>query len=312
VKVIEGCALNVDESVRSLIAGLAAVRGQAFSVSELHGGLTNRNFKVDVGSAAYVVRISSDQATVLAIDRDCEYRNSVLAAASGVGARVIEYDPGLGVLVVEYLDGVTLTDADFATPGMIGRVAQACRRLHAGQKFENDFDMFVIQRKYLEIVERNGYRIPADYMTFTEHVDQVAKALAVRAGDTVPCNNDLLAGNFIDDGNQLRLIDYEYSGNNDPCFELGNIWSECHLTDDQLDELVESYYGRTSRQTLARARLYGLMSRYGWTLWACIQAASSQLDFDFWSWGMEKYDAAVETFRGPDLRQFLTDAQCSD
>ena len=43
---------------------------------------------------------------------------------------------------------------------------------------------------------------------------------------TVPCNNDLLAANFIDDGDRIWIIDFEYAGNNDPCFELGNIWSE--------------------------------------------------------------------------------------
>ena len=60
-------------------------------------------------------------------------------------------------------------------------------------------------------------------------MERIRGALAVRAEPTVACNNDLLAGNFIDDGDAVRLIDYEYSGNNDACFELGNIWSECHL-----------------------------------------------------------------------------------
>ena len=109
----------------------------------------------------------------------------------------------------------------------------------------------------------------------------------------MPCNNDLLAANFIDDGEQVRIIDYEYAGNNDACFELGNIWSECHLTLDELEELITAYYGKPLRNKVARAQLQGLMSRYGWTLWASIQHHSSPLDFDFWSWGMEKYDAAV-------------------
>ena len=87
----------------------------------------------------------------------------------------------------------------------------------------------------------------------------------------MPCNNDLLAANFIDDGDQIWLIDYEYAGNNDACFELGNIWSECHLTLDELEELITAYYGKPLRNKVARAQLQGLMSRYGWTLWASIQ-----------------------------------------
>jgi thiamine kinase-like enzyme len=128
----------------------------------------------------------------------------------------------------------------------------------------------------------------------------------------VPCNNDLLAANFIDDGRSIWIIDYEYSGNNDPYFELGNIWSECHLSLGQLEELVTAYDGAFSRSRLARARLWGLMSQYGWTLWASIQDATSAIDFDFWSWGMEKYERAEATLGGADLEQLLSDAAQAD
>ncbi len=141
---------------------------------------------------------------------------------------------------------------------------------------------------------------------------RIRGALAVRDEPTVACNNDLLAGNFIDDGDHIWLIDYEYSGNNDACFELGNIGSECHLTDDELDHLVTAYYGRRLVNRIARARLQGVMSQYGWTLWASIQQATSEIDFDFWTWGMEKYERAVETFRGPGLDHLIEDVQRSD
>ena len=91
----------------------------------------------------------------------------------------------------------------------------------------------------------------------------------------MPCNNDLLAANFIDDGETIWLIDYEYSGNNDACFELGNIWGECQLPDEALEALVAEYYGRPLRNKVARAMLLGLAGKYGWTLWGAIQAAVS-------------------------------------
>jgi thiamine kinase-like enzyme len=166
--------------------------------------------------------------------------------------------------------------------------------------------------EYLERVRTYGYRLPPDYLDHSEAVGRIRAALAVRAESTVPCNNDLLAGNFIDDGEDIRIIDYEYSGNNDPCFELGNIWSECHLSLDQLEELVTHYYGRPRPSRVARARLQGLMSQYGWTLWASISDATSGIDFDYWSWGMEKYERAVATFRGPDLNRLLDEAGGKD
>ncbi len=113
------------------------------------------------------------------------------------------------------------------------------------------------------------------------------------------------AENFIDVGGEIRIIDYEYSGNNEPSFELGNVWSESNLSLDQLEQLVGHYYGERSPAKVARCRLWGLMSKYGWMLWASIQDGVSELDFDFWSWGLEKYVRAVDEFDGPDFERLL-------
>ena len=295
-----------------ILDSLDALRGRPREVTELTGGLTNRNYKVATPQGCYVVRHSSDDTTALAIDRDHEFRNSLIAAETGVGAPVVEYRPDLHILVVAFIPGTTFTDASFGVPGNVERVAAACRKLHSGGRFVNEFDMFDIQRRYLRIVHENGYRLPARYDEFAPHVEMIRKALAIRDEGTVPCNNDLLAANFIDDGERIWLIDYEYAGNNDACFELGNIWSECHLTIDQLEAMVAAYYGRPLRNKIARTQLQGLMSKYGWTLWASIQHATSRIDFDFWDWGMEKYDGALAMFQGPHLGRLLHDAQRID
>jgi thiamine kinase-like enzyme len=191
-------------------------------------------------------------------------------------------------------------------------VADACRRLHAGRRFRDDFDMFETQPRYLGIVQERGFRLPERYLEFAPHVAAIREAFAVREEETVPCNNDLLAENFILGADGFRLIDYEYSGNNDPCFELGNVWSESNLSLGQLEELVAHYYGRELRHKVARARLWGLMSKYGWTLWASIQDGVSDIDFDFWSWGMEKYERAVEEFDAPGFEELLDEARRAD
>ncbi|MDQ2959012.1 MAG: phosphotransferase family protein [Actinomycetota bacterium] len=292
----------------ALLDSIPQLRGPR-QVSELPGGLTNRNYRVSTQAGEFVVRVSPAGSELLSIDRDNEHRNSVIAASSGVGAPVIAYRPEARVMVVGYIDGQTFTDASFAVPGNLARVATSCKKLHDGQRFINDFNMFQLQHRYLTLVQERGFQLPPGYLDYQPQVERIREALKVREEPTVACNNDLLAGNFVDDGNQIWLIDYEYSGNNDPCFELGNIWSECHLSLEQLEELVQCYYQKPSRDKLARAQLQGLMSRYGWTLWASIQQASSELDFDFWSWGMEKYDAAVAMFRGPDFERLLQEVQ---
>ncbi len=289
---------------------IAVLRGQPREVEPLPGGLTNHNYKVTTPDGGYVVRVCSDDASALAINRDHEHRNSVLAAQAGVGAPVVDYLPERHVLVVGYIDGITFGDADVAAN--VARVAVACRQLHAGAPFVSDFDMFDTQRRYLTIVQDSGYRLPDRYLDHAPQVQRIHAAFAADPVPLVPCNNDLLAANFVDDGDKIWLIDYEYSGNNDACFELGNIWSECHLDDGQLDELVTTYYGRPRPSRVARAKLQGLMSRYGWTLWASIQAATSPIDFDFWEWGMEKYDAAESMFGGAEFDRLLDDVHHAD
>ena len=194
----------------------------------------------------------------------------------------------------------------------IPRIAAACRRLHAGQRFGNDFDMFDIQRGYLAVARARGFRIPDRYDDLRPQVDAAEKALAVRAEGTVPCHNDLLAANIIDDGDRIWLIDYELSGNNDACFELGNIAAESHLSDDALAALVTAYYGRPRRSKIARAYLLGLVGMYGWTLWGAIQNGASPIEYDFWGWAMERFEGAAAGFTAAGFPALLEAVQHDD
>jgi thiamine kinase-like enzyme len=291
----------------------ASLAARPRQVRELPGGLTNRNYQVTTPDGTFVARVSDAGGDLLAIDRDHEYRNSVAAAAAGAGAPVIEYRPEDRLLVVGYIEGRTLGNDDVADPATIARIADACRRLHTGPRFGNDFDMFDIQRRYLSVVRSRGFRIPDGYDDLLPRFEAAGAALAASNRDaTVPCNNDLLAANFIDDGDRIWLIDYEYSGNNDPCFELGNIWGECRLSVEALEELITAYYGRPLRSKTARARLLGLAGKYGWTLWGAIQHAASPLDFDFWTWAMERFEGAAAGFTAGDFTTLLEDVQRDD
>jgi thiamine kinase-like enzyme len=308
-----GAGMSARQELDALFDQTKSLAGQPRTISELSGGLTNRNYQVITPDGAFVARISSGGSELLAIDRDCEYRNSVTAAAAGAGAPVVEYRPQDRLLVIGYIEGRTFEAADVAAAANIPRIAQACRRLHNGARFGNDFDMFAIQRRYLSVARSRGFKIPAGYDDLLPRFTAAEKALAVRATKTVPCNNDLLPANFIDDGERIWLIDYELSGNNDACFELGNIGAEAHLSDEALAALVTAYYGRPRRSKIARARLLGgLIGMYGWTLWGAIQHAASPIDFDFWSWAMARFEGAARGLTAKDFTTLLGDVQRDD
>ncbi len=298
----------IDEQLLVRLDSVDALRERT-CVEELSGGLTNLNLKVTTPTGTYVARLSSEQSSLLAIDRAAEHSNSRAAAESGAAPAVLAYVPEQSLLVVEYVNGRTWTERDVLDPVNALRIGAACRKLHAGPRFVNEFNMLALQPHYLSIVQQRGFRLPDRYLDFAEQTHAIADALAVQSVATVPCNNDLLAANFIDTGEHLWLIDYEYSGNNDPFFEIGNIWSEATGNPDDLERLVSAYVGRTSASLTARARLWGLMSKYGWMLWASIQDGSSDLDFDFWSWGLEKYDRAVTEFDSPEFGTWLESAK---
>lgn len=275
------------------------------NLTELSGGLTNRNIKVETDHGDYVARISSNESSLLSIDRDNEFLNSKIAATVGIGAPVYDYRSEYGLLVIGFLQGKTFDAQDVARNA--NRIAQSVKQLHSAPAFKQDFDMFKIQQDYLRIVTDRKFRIPDGYLDFAKTKDDLQKAFAATDSGKVPCNNDLLPANFIDDGQKIWLIDYEYSGNNDPCFELGNIWSESGQPIEVLQELIAGYYGSFRQDKFARAWLFASLAKYGWTLWASIQDSISEIDFDFWEWGMLKYEDVKKDFGSIQFYKHISD-----
>ena len=286
-------ATELESAFGALLDQVPLVKNRT-SVTELSGGLTNRNLAIDADGTKYVARISSNSSDLLNINREDEYKNTIIAADVGIGATVHDYLPGQGLLLISYINGKTFGAQDIANN--LPRVAKSVKTLHSAKPFVSDFNMFTLQKRYLDIVQSNKFIYPDKYLDYEGHIADLKKALSVLPSEIVPCNNDLLPGNFIDDGEKIWLIDYEYSGNNDACFELGNIWAEAFLEYDALVELIDSYYGAHRPEKIARAWLQSLMAKYGWTLWAAIQASISDIDFDFRAWGGEKFDLAQSQF----------------
>ena len=280
-----------------------ALLAKRTSIKELSGGLTNRNFLIETPGDKYVARVSSNSSSFLSIDRGSEFINTTIAGKGGVGAEVLDYIPGEGLLLISYISGKTYSADDVAAN--LPRIATSLRNLHALEPFDHEFNMFNTQSNYLKIVKEQGFRVPEGYVDFEPMVAQIKKAFEVLFEGLVPCNNDLLPGNFIDDGTKIWLIDYEYSGNNDACFEIGNVWAEAFQPIEALEELVTAYYGAHRPDKVARAWLWALMAKYGWTLWASIQDSVSEIEFDFWEWGMSKYDLARSEFTSEYFKKAL-------
>jgi thiamine kinase-like enzyme len=279
--------------------------GREIRISPIPAGLTNQNFRVEVDSTPYFVRLPGQSTDLLAVDRANELHNTRAAAAAGAGPAVVDHDPSSGALVLAWIDGRTMSNAAFAEAGAPARIAQSLRRLHGATRFRDDFNMFRLTDYYLGVVEARSIRIPDGYRDALPKVALIEAALAAKPISSVPCHNDLLAENYLDDGSKLWIVDYEYSGNNDPTFELGNTAQELGFDASRQEELCAAYFGEATPALLARMRLQMIMSDVGWTLWAAIQAAISSIDYDFWGWAEERWGRASAAFGRDDFDGLL-------
>jgi thiamine kinase-like enzyme len=298
MSVIEDAVLKIDDW-----------KGKGVSIEPLSGGLTNTNYKVDVDGIPFFVRVPGESTELLAIDRKNEYINSKAASEAGVGPKVLYYLPDLQVMVLEFIEGKTMSKDALHAPGMPTRMAQAIKQLHVGPRFLTDFNMFRLTEYYLKVCDERDIPIPNGYLERMPIVEQIEKAMLVNPLPTVPCNNDLLAENYMDDGNVLRLIDYEYSGNNDPCFELGNTCQEMEFDEARIQEVCAAYFGSASPSKIARMKLNMVMSDVGWGLWAAIQEKISTIEYDFWGWAIERWGRAEEKMDSAEFPVWLKEVQ---
>src|SRR5205085_864286 len=148
----------------------------ATKVDQLVGGLTNANYKVTTPAGCYVVRISGKDTGLLAIDRENEVHNTIAAAEAGVGAPVVAALPEHNALVLEFLEGETMSPEKLRRGDRLELIAAACRRLHGSRRFLRDFDMFAIQRGYARVVRERDFRLPDRYLEFEPQVRELEEA----------------------------------------------------------------------------------------------------------------------------------------
>lgn len=294
--------------VEEAIARVSLWKGQKVKVSQLSGGLTNENYLVEASGQRYVMRIPGQSTDLLSIDRANEVYNTKAAATTGIGPQVLEHIPVLDALVLEFVPGATMSAKTLQSKEMASRIAASFHRLHNAPRFLKDFNMFRLIEEYLRIVDEHNVAIPAGYRDRLPEVARIEQAVRTGALPAVSCHNDLLCENFIDDGVALRIVDYELSGNNDPCFDLGNTAQEAEFDQDLRAALCAAYFGRDDARQLARMNLFALMSDIGWTLWGAIQAKISAVDFDFRGYYASRWARALDVLESERFGRWLNEA----
>jgi thiamine kinase-like enzyme len=217
----------------------------------------------------------------------------------------VDYVEDLQVMVLQFIDGRVPTVEDLQTPDQVRRIATAVRGLHAGPQFNNQADMFSWGKRWLRACESLSISVPDGLHGRLVDLDGIARALAVHPMATVPCHNDLAPYNFIDDGDRLWIIDFEFSGNNDPCFDLAGYVSEAELDEDLCTILLEAYFGEATPFLLARLRLCRVLSDFGWSVYCALQAEVRSDDERFSGWASNFWKAVLDVLDGDEMPHLL-------
>ncbi|MFQ5772967.1 MAG: choline/ethanolamine kinase family protein [Kiloniellaceae bacterium] len=257
------------------------------------GGLTNLVYKVEVGGARYVLRIPGE-GTETYIDREVEAHNARIAAEAGVSAELLFFDRADGLMLTRYLDGCATMSPELfkSRPGAPARAAAVLKRMHTcGKPFKFRFELFDMIDDYLGVLAKTEAPLPDGYRDVVKEAEAVRGLLAANPIPLAPCHCDPLAENFLDDGERMWVVDWEYSGMNDPIWDLGDVSVEAAFGEDEDQEMMEAYCGgRPAPAVFGRMVIYKAMCDLLWTLWGLIQFANKNPADDFWAYSVNRFE----------------------
>ena len=282
------------EALKVLVPGLSGHSG----APERMGGLTNRVYRL----GAYVLRLPG-QGTEAYIDRANEAVAARAASAAGVAPELVWAEPARGIMVTRFVTGcATMSpDAFRSRPGSPARAAQALARLHrSGANFPARFELFAMIDDYLRLLQGKPVALPAGYHAVLAEAEAVRAALGAHPVPLVPCHCDPLCENFLDSGQRMWIVDWEYSGMNDPMWDLGDLSVEGQFTPQQEEEMIRAYFGgEPSAFDRGRIVIYKAMCDLLWTLWGLIQHANQNPADDFWAYAVNRFERCKSLMSKP-------------
>jgi thiamine kinase-like enzyme len=304
---------NAAESHPDLVAAMQRVpelAGRGLTLIPLSGGITNRNYRVDVEGSPerYVIRLAGNDTHLLGISREVEHAATVAAAGVGVGAEVVAFLRPEGYLLTRFIEGTPIADLDIHAPAVIERVADSIRRFHDGPAIPGLFVPLRVVEAYRALAQHNGVAIPPEYGLASAIARRIELALVLRPVELRPCHNDFLPGNLIDDGTRIRVVDWEYAGMGDPFFDLGNFSINNELSADEDEAFLRAYDGVDPRpDRLARLVLFRVVSDFREAMWGVLQQGISTLDVDFREYAADHFDRLLANAATPRFEHALAE-----
>jgi len=298
------------EGVYAALARVPFFGGPGMGMVEaerLSGALTNQSYKVTTDGGVYVLRLAGE-GTCEYVDRAAERHNARVAAVVGVNADVLYFDARAGTMLTRFLEGSPVAGEDLRQDrGVLSRAVSALGRVHRlGRVFRSRFDVFARVDRYLHLLFDLGMPPPDDFYELERETRAIRRALEASPGPLVPCHNDPWPGNLLDTGERVRVIDWEYSGMNDPVWDLADLSVEAGLGLEGDRMMLEVYRGVPAPPALySRLELFKAASDLHWAIWGFVQHAHGNPADNFGAYALGRLEAYKRRVSGPDFGRHL-------
>ena len=290
-------------SVNRLIKLIPEWDGKLIKVKSINDGITNINYRVIVDKKSFFLSIPSSNSELLNIDYKNKYYNNKICGENNISPKVTHFIESENLLITEFINSKHSSLEVFQSFNEIERLVKNIKCLHNVKPFLKNFNMFNRISSYQNILKR--YCLPQKLNRYVNNIKSLKDKLYLPNNKLVPCHNDLLAENIINKNNQIFIIDFDYSGNNDPCFELGNLSVEMEYNNEQINKLVKHYYGEVNENVFSRVNLQGVISDIGWSLWGYVQFRNSNINFDYKPYATYRLQRAIDKMESAEYKLWV-------
>lgn len=298
----------VEKSLEASIASVPQWRGKKATYAPIVGGLMNGNFRVTIEGEQrrFFIKVPGAGSEKF-IDRDAAHAAATNAFRMGIGPEVVFYDPKTGIEAFEYLEGYrACTNADFRNEHIQTEVIDLYKAFNSGPALPLTKTVFDMIDEHFTQARELGSHLPSDFPWLERRYEEARLAMLASGLDLVPCFNDPMPGNFLQKpGAPMKLIDCEFTSNNERAYELGVFIGEMFYPENRSLELIERYYGNVKPSTVARVNVARMLADIKWASWAIVNRKLSSWDFDYQKYGAWKYMRARSLLFDPRWESWL-------
>jgi thiamine kinase-like enzyme len=281
------------------------VGAQDLSYQPLGGGITNKNYRVDVGGESYVLRIAGTNTELLGIDRQNEYIANLAAGKLGIAPQVFYYIQPEGYLVTRFLKADPLSPEKLRQPDNLHKVAELLKIIHGMEKIPGQFIVFRVVEDYAQVARHYNVQFPDNFDWLLERMYDAERAFQTKALPLCPCHNDLLNENFLKDGEKIYILDWEYAGMGDIYFDLANLSVNHGFSDEEDRLLIKDYFGEVDEKNWTRLKVMKILSDFRESMWGLVQIGISDLDFDFHAYADKHFNRMTKNINDPRWEKWL-------